>query len=89
MRMTGPQPRQTLAAGGVAVPHRGVEKGGMGMNQKAADQGWQQLQSHIEGFFSRALRSDAQRIEYKPRFIVQLLESPAEREQIELREMGK
>lgn len=58
------------------------------MNQKATDQGWQQLQSHIEGFFSQALRSDGQRIEYKPRFIVNLLESPSERQQIELREMG-
>jgi phosphoglycerate kinase len=46
----------------------------MSMNQKASDQGWQQLQSHIEGFFSQALRSDTQRIEYKPRFIDRLLE---------------
>ncbi|MHB8772618.1 MAG: hypothetical protein ACYC7J_16615 [Syntrophales bacterium] len=56
------------------------------MNQTAAEQGWQQLQSHIEGFFSQALRSDAQRIEYKPRFIVPLLERPSERQQIEQRE---
>ncbi len=60
----------------------------MTMNQKAADQGWQQLQSHIEGFFGQALRSDTQRIEYKPRFIVHLLETPSERQQGELREMG-
>jgi len=59
------------------------------MNQKAAaDQGWQQLQSHIESFFSQALKSDTQQIEYKPRFIVQLLEMPSEPQQIELREMG-
>ena len=63
-------------------------KGVMTMNQKASDQGWQQLQSHIEGFFSQTLRGDGQRIEYKPRFIVNLRESPSERQQIELREMG-
>ena len=60
----------------------------MSMNQKASDQGWQQLQSHIEGFFSQALRSDTQRIEYKPRFIDQLLEMPSEHQQNELREMS-
>jgi len=64
------------------------EKGVIAMNQKAADQGWQQLQSHIEGFFSQALRSDAQRIEYKPRFIDHLLEMSSERQQNEIREMG-
>lgn len=58
------------------------------MNQQAADQGWQQLQSHIEVFFSQALRSDTQRIEYKPRFIDQLLEMPSEHQQNELREMS-
>lgn len=63
-------------------------RGGLTMNQKASEQGWQQLQSHIEGFFSRALRSDAPRIEYKPRFIAPLLERPSERQQIELRESG-
>ena len=36
------------------------------MNQQKSDQGWQQLQAHIEGFFGRALRNDLQRIEYKP-----------------------
>ena len=60
----------------------------MSMNQKASDQGWQQLQSHIEGFFSQALRSDTQKIEYKPRFIDQLLEMPSERRQGELGEMS-
>ncbi len=59
------------------------------MNQTTSEQGWRQLQSHIEGFFSQALKSDAQRIEYKPRFIVPLLERPSERPQIELREMGQ
>lgn len=58
------------------------------MNQKTSDQGWQQLQSHIEGFFSQALQNDTQRIEYKPRFIDRLLEMPAERRQNELREMS-
>jgi hypothetical protein len=46
------------------------------MDQKAADQGWQQLQTHIEGFLGQSLRGDAQRIAYKPRFIAQLLEPP-------------
>jgi CDP-diacylglycerol pyrophosphatase len=64
------------------------EKGVMSMNQKASDQGWQQLQSHIEGFFSQALRSDTQKIEYKPRFIDQLLEMPAKHRQNELGEMS-
>ena len=58
------------------------------MNQKAPDQGWQQLQAHIEFFFDQALRSDTQRIEYKPRFIVQMLEMPSECHQNKLREMS-
>jgi hypothetical protein len=66
-----------------------AKKGGISMNQKTADQGWQQLQSHIEGFFSQALRHDTQRIEYKPRFIDQLLEIPPEHQQNELREMRR
>jgi hypothetical protein len=49
------------------------------MNQKASDQGWQQLQTHIEGFLGYILRSDLQRIEYKPLFINQLLEMPSKR----------
>lgn len=44
------------------------------MNQKTSDQGWQQLQAHIEGFLGQALRNDIRSIEYKPRFIVPLLE---------------
>jgi hypothetical protein len=51
------------------------------MNQKTSDQGWQQLQAHIEGFFGQALRNDVQRIDYKPRFITQLLAMPSERHQ--------
>ena len=54
------------------------------MNQQTSVQGWQQLQSHIEGFFGQALRNDVQRIEYKPLFIVQLLEMPSERHQNEI-----
>ena len=57
------------------------------MSQKTSDQGWQQLQAHIEGFLGQTLRNDVQRIEYKPRFIVQLLEMPSERHQNELQEM--
>jgi hypothetical protein len=51
------------------------------MNQKTSDQGWEQLQSHIEGFVGQVLRNNMQRIEYKPRFIAQLLEMPSERRQ--------
>jgi len=51
------------------------------MNQEISDQGWQQHQSHIEGFWGQALRRDVQRIEYKPQFIAQLLEMPSERHQ--------
>ena len=56
------------------------------MNQQASDQGWQQLQAHIEGFLGQTLRNDVQRIEYKPRFIIQMLEVPSERYQNELQE---
>ena len=58
------------------------------MNQQKSDQGWQQLQAHIEGFFGQALRNDVQKIKYKPIFIIQLLEIPSECHQNELREMG-
>ena len=57
------------------------------MSQKTLDQGWQQLQAHIEGFLGQTLRNDVQRIEYKPRFIVQLLEMPSERRKNEFQEM--
>jgi hypothetical protein len=56
------------------------------MNQQTSDQGWQQLQAHIEGFLGQTLRNDVQRIEYKPRFIIQMLEVPSERHQNELQE---
>jgi len=58
------------------------------MKSSTKDQGWQQLQSRIEGFFGQALRKEVQRIEYKPRFIVQLLEMPSERHQNEIQEMS-
>ena len=48
------------------------------MDQKASDHGWQQLQAHIEGFLGQALRNGMRSIEYKPRFIVPLLEMPLE-----------
>jgi hypothetical protein len=54
------------------------------MIKQASDQGWQQLQTHIEGFLGQALRNDAQGIEYKPRFIAHLLEIPSERHENEL-----
>lgn len=57
------------------------------MDQQNSDQGWQQLQSNIENFFSRMLTSDTPRIEYKPRFIA-LLEMSAEHHQNDLQEAG-
>ena len=54
------------------------------MNQQTSDQRWQHLQAHTEGFFRQTLRNDVQRIEYKPQFIVHLLEMPSERHQNEL-----
>jgi len=56
------------------------------MDQKTPDQEWQQLQAHIEGFLGQALKPDTRRIEYKPRFIVQLLDMPSEYRQSERRE---
>ena len=53
------------------------------MNQQISDQEWQQLQDHIEGFFSQTLTNDMQRIEYKPLFVA-LLEMPSESHQSEL-----
>lgn len=46
------------------------------MDQTSQEKGWQQLQTHIQGFFGQALRSDIKSIEYKPRFIVHQLEMP-------------
>ncbi|KAF0154290.1 MAG: hypothetical protein FD159_2625 [Syntrophaceae bacterium] len=57
----------------------------MTMDQQNLDQGWQQLQAHIEGFFSRTLTNDTQRIEYKPQFIA-LLEMTSGSHQNELQE---
>ena len=57
------------------------------MDQKTPDQEWQQLQAHIEGFLGQALRTDMQRIEYKPRFIAQLLDMSSEHHQSERWEM--
>ena len=47
------------------------------MNKQESDQIWQQLQSHIESFFSQTLASDVPKIEYKPLFIA-LLEMPSD-----------
>jgi hypothetical protein len=62
------------------------EKGVIAMNQQTSDQGWQQLQDHIENFFGQALRNDVQRIEYKPLFIVPLLGMPSDCNQKKLLE---
>ncbi|MEN6332583.1 MAG: hypothetical protein ABFD57_11405 [Smithella sp.] len=59
------------------------------MNQQTWDKGWQQLQAHLEGFFGQALRNDVQRIEYKPKFIIQLLEMTPDRDQNERPEVNK
>jgi hypothetical protein len=53
------------------------------MNKETVDQGWQQLQAHVEGFFGQVLRGDVKRIAYKPLFIPQLLEMPSEHHQNE------
>jgi hypothetical protein len=58
------------------------------MDQKASDQGWRQLQAHIEGFLGQALKNDIQSIEYKPRFIVPLLEMPSKYRKNERQEMS-
>lgn len=47
------------------------------MDERVADQGWQQLQAHITGFLGQALRTDAQRVEYEPRFISPPPKEPA------------
>ncbi len=57
------------------------------MEQKAADQGWQQLQAHIQGFLGQSLQGGVLRIEYKPRFIAQLMELPPEHNKNERRDM--
>jgi len=59
------------------------------MNQQTSDQEWQQLQARIEGFVGQVLRNDVQRIEYRPRFIAQMLEMPSERRQNEFPETSK
>ena len=59
------------------------------MNQQTSDQEWQQFQARIEGFVGQVLRNDVQRIEYRPRFIAQMLEMPSERRQNEFPEMSK
>lgn len=57
------------------------------MDQNRSDQGWQQLQAHIEGFLGQALRTDTQSIEYKPRFTVRLLAMQSEHRTGDRREM--
>ena len=58
------------------------------MNQQKSNQGWHQLQAHIEGFFKQTLTNDMQKIEYKPRFIT-FLELLSENQQGELRETDR
>jgi hypothetical protein len=57
------------------------------MDQQNSDQGWQQIQTNIESFFSQALASNVQSIEYKPRFIA-LLEMSSDHHQNDLQETG-
>ena len=58
------------------------------MNQEALDQEWQKLQAHIEGFMGRTVGTDVQKIEYKPRFVLHLLEMPAEMQQNDSQKMN-
>ena len=48
------------------------------MNQNAAEQGWQQLQAHIEGFLGQFLKGDPGKVEYRPQFCDSLLKGPGE-----------
>jgi len=57
------------------------------MDQETLDQGWQQIQSHIEGFFKQMLANDVPQVEYKPRFIA-LLTMSSEHHQNDLPETG-
>jgi hypothetical protein len=59
----------------------------MAMDQQHSDQGWQQLQSHIESFLNQTLANDVPKVEYKPRFIA-LLEMSSEHHQNDLQETG-
>ena len=59
------------------------------MNQQESDQIWQHLRFHIENFFSQPIAHDAQRIEYKPQFITQLLEMTPDHNQNESQEMNR
>jgi hypothetical protein len=55
------------------------------VDQQNPEQGWQQLQAHIESFFNRTLASDKPRVEYKPQFIA-LLTMSSEHHQSDLQE---
>jgi hypothetical protein len=56
-----------------------VEMGeGLDMDQKAADQGWQELRANIERFLGQSLQSDGRRLPYEPRFIGTLSTTPAD-----------
>ncbi len=46
--------------------------------ERKTEEGWQELQSHIERFFARSLQAGGKSIEYKPRFMGLLAEGPAE-----------
>ena len=48
--------------------------GGFEMDQNTVDQGWQQLQAHVQGFLGQFLKDDAKSIEYKPQFSAPMLE---------------
>jgi hypothetical protein len=49
-----------------------IEKEDIDMDQRASDQGWQQLQANIERFLGQTLESDGRRVEYRPQFIASL-----------------
>ncbi len=47
------------------------------MQQNLPEEGWQQLENRIEDLVGRLMKTDVQRIEYKPQFAVPLLEIPS------------
>jgi hypothetical protein len=51
------------------------------IDKRVSDQGWRQLQTKIERFLEESLRGDGWRLEYKPRFIIPLLEMFSEHPQ--------
>lgn len=47
------------------------------MNKQTLDQGWHQLQAHVDGFLGQFLRTYVPGIEYKPLFITKCMGMPS------------